>query len=363
MARMTMPAACAALLLLGGCSIASELLFPSLEEEPKAPAGASQPAPGSVPASTTSPKSPPAGATGTTVGARVAQLRNDLAGLRANVSQHNANLAAQRKQIEGHIQRYHGTVATINSRLQIGTTRGNPELMSQWNAAQIELDGISRAIAELSTISARIAGDAATARYLVQTTRATTGLAGAVEEDHRQLATLEDDFNRTAVQIERLLTDVSSDIARQATYIGNERQNLTRLSAAIENGVMPGAAVATATGSGAAPAAGATGGSTPAQRRPLVVIRFDRPDVQYDQALYSAVNSALERKPEAVFDLVAVAPGAGSASPAANATAARRNAENVLRTLTAMGLPVNRVTLSAGTSAEAKSSEVHIYVR
>lgn len=351
MARMTMPAACAALMLLGGCSIASDLLFPSLEEEaPKAPAAKSQPAASAAPASA----STPAATTGTTVGARVAQLRNDLAGLRASVTRHNADLAAQRKQIEGHIQRYHGTVAGINSRLQIGTTKGNPELMSQWNAAQVELDGISRAIAEMSAISARIAGDAATARYLVQTTRATTGLAGAVEEDHRQLAALEQDFNRTAVQIERLLSDVSSDVARQATTVGNERQNLTRLSAAIKDGVMPGAAVATAAGpgAGAEPAAAAP-------RRPLVVIRFGRPDVSYDKALYSAVNSALERKPEAMFDLVAVAPAGG----AANTTAARRNAENVLRSLTAMGLPANRVTLAARTSAEARTSEVHIYVR
>jgi hypothetical protein len=353
MARMTMPAACAALMLLGGCSIASELLFPSLSnEEPKAPAAKSQPAAGSA----ATPASAPAGTTGTTVGARVTQLRNDLTGLRASVTQHNANLEAQRKQVEGHIQRYHNTVAGIHSRLQIGTTKGNPELMSQWNAAQVELDGISRAIAEMSAISARIAGDAATARYLVQTTRATTGLAGAVEEDHRQLAALEQDFNRTAAQIERLLSDVSSDIARQATTVGNERQNLTRLSAAIKDGVMPGAAVATAAGSEAAPAAAAP-------RRPLVVIRFDRPDVVYDKALYSAVNSALERKPEAVFDLVAVAPGGGSTSAAANANAARRNAEKVLRSLTAMGLPASRVTLSAGTSAEARTSEVHIYVR
>ncbi|MGE0651203.1 MAG: hypothetical protein AB7P12_05570 [Alphaproteobacteria bacterium] len=348
MARMTMPAACAALLLLGGCSIASDLLFPSLEDEaPKAAAAKSPPATGAA-----APASAQVATTGTTVGARVAQLRNDLAGLRASVTRHNADLAAQRKQIEGHIQRYHGTVATINSRLQIGTTKGNPELMSQWNAAQVELDGISRAIAEMSAISARIAGDAATARYLVQTTRATKGLAGAVEEDHRQLSALEEDFNRTAVQIERLVAEVSSDVARQATTVGNERQNLTRLSAAIKDGVMPGTAVAAAAGAGAEPTAAAP-------RKPLVVIRFDRPDVSYDRPLYTAVNSALERKPEAMFDLVAVAP----TGAAANATAARRNAENVLRSLTAMGLPASRVTLSAGTSAEAKTSEVHIYVR
>src|SRR3546814_4145350 len=57
-------------------------------------------------------------------------------------------------------------------------------------------------------------------------------------------------------------------------------------------------------------------------------LRFDRPDVEYQQALYTAVNRALERRPQAVFDLVAVAPSRGSAAQAAaNTTTARRNAD------------------------------------
>ena len=92
--------------------------------------------------------------------------------------------------------------------------------------------------------------------------------------------------------------------------------------------------------------------------------RFDRPDVEYQQALYTAVNRALERRPQAVFDLVAVAPSRGSASQAAaNTTAARRNAENVLRSLSNMGLPASRVSMSAMSSADAQTSEVHLYVR
>jgi hypothetical protein len=100
------------------------------------------------------------------------------------------------------------------------------------------------------------------------------------------------------------------------------------------------------------------------QRRPLVVIRFDRPNVEFEQALYTAVSRALERKPQAAFDLVAVAPASGTAADVArSANVARRNAENVLRSLTSMGLPASRVTLSAGTSGEAQTNEVHIYVR
>src|SRR3546814_6499297 len=47
------------------------------------------------------------------------------------------------------------------------------------------------------------------------------------------------------------------------------------------------------------------------------VIRFDRPNVQYEQPLYSAVSRALERRPDAFFDVVAVSPQSGNAGRAA----------------------------------------------
>ena len=78
--------------------------------------------------------------------------------------------------------------------------------------------------------------------------------------------------------------------------------------------------------------------------RPLVIIRFDRPNVNYQQALYNAVSQALSRKPTATFDLMAISPSQGTAAQVAlNSAAAKRNAEDVLRTLTDMGVPGSRV--------------------
>ena len=94
------------------------------------------------------------------------------------------------------------------------------------------------------------------------------------------------------------------------------------------------------------------------------MIRFDRPDVPYQQALYNAVSKAIERRPQAAFALVAVAPAQGTpAEVALNTSKAKKNADQVLRTLTEMGLPAGRVNLSATTSAEASTNEVHIYLR
>ncbi|WP_052711731.1 hypothetical protein [Elstera litoralis] len=102
----------------------------------------------------------------------------------------------------------------------------------------------------------------------------------------------------------------------------------------------------------------------PDGRRPLVVIRFDRPNVVYEQALYNAVSQALERRPDVSFDLVAVSPTRGGAGPAAlAANQARRSAEQVMRSLTDMGLPPNRLALSSSNSPTVDANEVQLFVR
>lgn len=317
----------------------------------------------------------PGSPTGTFVGTKVQQLRQDLSNLQNAIGSHNGELQQVRNVTVQHSQGYHGIVAAINARLQVGTTPGNPVLVQQWNEAQAQLDRLNGDIANMHSLANKVAADSAMVAYLLETTRAAYGLSGAVDEDHRQLATLEDEVNKTVVLIDRLLNELSEDVRRQTQYVSRERGNLTALSLAIKNGELYGASLANRAFRTAAPlATDVTGpegveGAAPsaaagAGRRPLVVIRFDRPDVEYEQALYTAVSRALERRPEAGFDLVAVTPRGESAAQAAlNTTAARRNAEEVLRTLTNMGLPADRVNLQATSSATAQSNEVHIYVR
>jgi hypothetical protein len=95
-----------------------------------------------------------------------------------------------------------------------------------------------------------------------------------------------------------------------------------------------------------------------------VIIRFDRPKVRYEKPLYTAVRRALERRPNVVFDLVAVAPQQDDPSQITlHSEASKRNAENVFRSLTSMGLAAERVSLSATTKAGVQSDEVRLYVR
>lgn len=97
--------------------------------------------------------------------------------------------------------------------------------------------------------------------------------------------------------------------------------------------------------------------------QPLVVIRFARPNVAYQHPLYTAISRALERKPNATFTITAVAPNADTpAQIAINTNASRQNTEKVLRALTNMGLPANRLSLSATTSPDIQTNEVRIFV-
>jgi hypothetical protein len=392
-----------AILVLGGCSFAADTLWPSASGAKSANAAAQATAGSGAPQTiaiapsaaeanpnptlaatpappprlgTTNfvpPSVSPGQPTGTFVGQKVVQIRNELQRLQDQIKQENQKLQANRARLAQHSQRYHGLVAAINSRLQLGTTPGNPELVNNWNAAQGELAKVDNDISDLNALANEVASTSTLSAYLLETTRAAYGLTGAVDADHRQLAILEDEVNRTVVLIDRLLNELSEDISRQSRYLGRERGNLTTLSVAIKNGELFGTSLTNRAFATAAPPrtalaaparAGARAGAPAGKRRPLVVIRFDRPNVEYEQALYSAVSRALERRPDAIFDLVAIAPSRGSVAKVTVASnTAKRNAETVLRSLANMGLPLERVKLSATTSPAARANEVHLYVR
>ena len=306
----------------------------------------------------------PGASTGTYVGQKVAALRGDLQRLQTNINQHNQELQQARQGMASDAGSYYTLVAAINSRLQVGTTPGNPQLVQQWTQAQGSLGRLGDDITRLNTISNAAASDSALAAYILESVRAAYGLQGAVDEDHRQLNILENDCNRTVVLIDRLLNDLSEDISRQSNYVSNERRNLTVLSLAIKNGELYGGSLANRAFTTAAPQQVASTSPAIAGRQPLMVIRFDRPNVSYEQALYSAVSRALERRPGATFDVVAVAPNRGNAGQAALSTStSKHNAETVVRSLTNMGLPPDRINLSATSSASAQGNEVQVYVR
>lgn len=314
-----------------------------------------------------SPMQPSQGApTGTMVGQRVIQLRGELQALDGRIGQHNARLQELRAITAGNAQRYHGTVAAVTARLQLGTTPGNPIVINQWNAAQADLDRLSSDISALNGLSNAVAEDAGMGEFMLETARATYGLAGAIDEDHRQLGILEDETNRSLVLIQRLLGELSTDIGRQTGYVGNERARLTTLANGIKKGVMFGETLASGATLAPVGSTAFSGGSSgiAAVGRPLVVIRFDRSDIDFEQPLYSALTRALESRPDARFDVVSVVPAGGNASDMRRSqTQSRRNAEAVMASIADMGLPASRLSISSTTSGDVSSNEVRVYMR
>ncbi|MEM6780273.1 MAG: hypothetical protein AAF569_00255 [Pseudomonadota bacterium] len=315
--------------------------------------------------------------TDTVVSRKIGELRNDLFSLQSSVERLSKKLEDMEGRNQALSAEYFANTATINTQLQSGTTPGNPRLVQRLSTAQMNLDGLSRNVAELNSLAVQVANSASIASFLLEASRSTYGLSGAVEEDHARLSQLEDQINNQIVTIDRLLNAVNDNITRTAAYLSSERSNLRTLALGISNGDLYGRSLANRPFSsvpqsslmqpasiGGMPAPIVPQATRPTSPRPLAKIRFDKAQVDYEQPVFIAVSEAMERYPDARFELIAVHPTTGNAAQMAiESTRARRNAEKVLRTITQMGLPSDKIDLSYNADANVTSNEVHIFIR
>ncbi len=302
---------------------------------------------------------PSGGSTGTVVGRRVAELQTELGTLQKSLQQGGGRLQQLRAQSAKNAQAYNASISDVRARLQVGTTPGNPEVIALWNQAQSRLDSVNADIGPMTNLANDINNDVTVSGFLLNSIRSSYTLAGGVDTDHRNLEKLENSTTEALQQSSQMQAAINGEITQQAAYVSSERQNMTSLALAIDKGHflnVPGGRSNTA----AAPPSGGGQVASTAERRPLVIIRFDRDDVEYEDALASAASQALQRFPNAQFDLVAVAPATGTQ---ATQESSRRYAEQVMRSMSGMGIPANRLTMSATTTPTVASEEVHIFVR
>ncbi len=298
----------------------------------------------------------PGSDTGTAVSQTVQQLRDQLSSLEQKLSSGAQRLTDIRTANASSATTYQSSKAQILTRLQLGTTRGNPELVAQWNTAQSALDQLSANINTLNALGTDVTSDSSTAHYVLDQIVATFNVSGAVDEDHRQLAVLEDETNQTIILIDRLLKSVADDIQRQTAYVANERANLTTLANGIKNGELYSADAMPMMGAARPMAAGAYSGGV------IAVVRNSSSNFQ--QALYSSLNQALAAQPNANFEIVAVSPTRGTSNAVQIAqTTTKRRAQEVLRAMTDMGVPASRMEVSASTDPGLSSGEVRVYQR
>jgi hypothetical protein len=279
--------------------------------------------------------------TGTPVSQTVQQLRDQLSGLEQRLASGAQRLTDVRTANASSATTYQESKAQIMTRLQLGTTRGNPELVAQWNTAQSALDQLSANINTLNAIGTDVNTDSSSAHFVLDQIVATFNVSGAVDEDHRQLAVLEDETNQTIILIDRLLKSVADDIQRQTAYVANERANLTTLANGIKNGELYSADMTPMMGAARPMAAS---GSFSGGGGAIAVVR----------------NGGGNSK----FEIVAVSPTRGTANAVQIAqTTTKRRAQEVLRAMTDMGVPASRMQISSSTDPGLSTGEVRVYQR
>lgn len=364
-------------LILGGCAFSSDALFPSLvgsssqeayNADKNAPESADLPMLGS---SNFEPlEVSEGGDTGTFVGQKVIAFRNELSQLQNAIRTNNSELQKIRASVISNASQYHKTIGAIEAKLQVGTTPGNPQMYAMLQSAQNNVQLMTVNSNALQQLSARVTSDASVVNNLLDSIRATFAISGAVDEDHRQLRILQNETNQTAILIGSLLNEVNSDVVRQIQYNETANSNIVQLDSAIKRGnygvsnVPLGSSVPVLNlgnkpaAMGYAPANGSLSGAVAG--KPLFVAKFNKSNVNYKDGLRRAVNAAKSKKPNVVFEVVAVTPISGGASARTNA---QNNATTIFQEIVNMGVNAERITLSSRSSVDATSPEVQIFVK
>ena len=367
------------------CTGVQDVVFPSLsDEEVVAP-----PALEDVPATIESAESPTqeippsqyaqppvaqpqvaydTGPTGTFVGGKINQFRADLSSIQNAVSSHNNDFLRFKDLVDEQTSVYQGLSSAIRSRLQIGTTPGNPILVGQWNDAQRALEDIQNNVNNLQIVNNRVTADAALITHLKNAINSSFFISGAIDEDHNQLKVLNDDVQRTSVLYSRLMDELEEKISREIQILNAERQYMKELSADVEVGKFGGRVSAPPTRSSQSTGTQKIeeqGSIDTIQIAPLnydnaiLVIKFDDTSFDYSTALFESISNALEQMPSASFEVVAVSPTGG----ASFAEKARQRASEVFNKVVEMGVPSERVSLASSNSTTAQAEEVHIYLK
>ena len=310
-------------------------------------------------------------ASGTFGGQKIDPLKTDFTSVGDAFEVHRDSYEEVKSRVYGAATEFYGTVAAINTKLQLGTTPGNPVLVRQYDQAQGELDNIEEYLREINLLNQKVNADAGVVALLKSTINKVLRLAGAIDQDHRQLEVLEDDVEKLEIDIARLINEITEEISRQAGFAKIENQNLLVMAVAIRNGEAMGTGILNRSFLAAQALADA---GPPDQQLdvpqvnitglPLVVIRFDDPDINYEKTLFDAIGTTVDKKSDATFGLVAVAPiGKNEGETRINSSKVKKYAERVLRSLVSFGLPSKKVALTAKTSGDVVVPEVHIYVQ
>jgi uncharacterized phage infection (PIP) family protein YhgE len=285
------------------------------------------------------------------VGKTVDQIHSDLSSLHDKLAGDMQQYQSLRGVAAQDVTTYQNAKSRIIIRLQVGTTKGNPELVGQWNTSQAALDSLTGNVNSLTALANDLSSATAGVAAQRDTIAGALNAMGAVDEDHRQLGVLRDQATQLGDTTDELERIVARSIRRETAFIAEERGSLARLHDAIKNGELYPLAEMEAAPAAASSAVSEAGDA-------ILTVHFDRANVEFEKELYDALSKALQAKPSASFRIVAVA---------ANRAAAQREAQNharaVLQAMEDMGIPASRAGIESATDPSIGASEVRVYVR
>ncbi len=289
-------------------------------------------------------------------------LLSDISSIENQIKQANMRISSATSD-------YVSLIAGMTVRLQTGTTPGNPRLVSQWSQSQEALEDLARELIDLNRLANDIDNDASLSAFLINAIRATYGISGAVEEEHEELKRIEDELSYLMNRVGRLVTAVNDDIARQTTYLEEERRSMQTLALAVKRGEFFGNSILNRTMQtfddfDAQQAAYEMKRTAISSRYPIITIRFAEDNVDYAKMLYKAVDGAVDLKPNANFKVISISPETSSMMTAEAAkNYAAQKAELIFRDMVKMGVPAKNITLVNMTSPDVDVAEVQVFLK
>ncbi len=368
------------MVVLGACSSTSETLFAGSEAK-----SSSETRTGAF--------------DGTFMKNKIANFGAEQKQLKELVDSRKTTLQSMRNDTNTAVSEYRSAIAQINSKLQLGTTPGNPELMDEWKEARAKLEKINNIAFDIKRLVADVESDQSMVEYMVDSIQASYKIRGATEEDHKQLKALEEEAKQIGSNISIFARQLNAESDRQQAYVEGEKFNLNDVALNIKNGKLYGMGSSTdffANGGSmfsseesynaflnetdqdygytprsrnakrpapvmnetrslrALPAPSKLVEAAPVTSRPIIVVKFDKKVVEFEEPLYQALSRSLERNPSATFEVAGVAPqGKSNAS-------VKKNVKAVMNALTEMGLPASRVAITMQTD-NVTADEVRVY--
>ena len=309
--------------------------------------------------------------TGTFVGQRVAAFRQELSQIKQAEKSSEKMLEKINANISNNASLYQKTISTVENKLQAGTTPGNPNMYAMLQQAQDNVQNMFTNANALDNLSTKTATILTSINYLENSIAAAFNISGAVDEDHKQLRELQNEAMTVAQKAAALNETVSNAASFQQQTAIQSSQEINALHESVKNGTNTFKVIQRPVmqrSTGYAPIVPVTRSAKPfktvskkasapiANGLPLFSVRFNDSNVNYKEGLNTAIKSALNRKPNATFDIVAISDSNGQ-------NKAQQYASNIFNEVVKLGANAGNISLNARISEKTPVAEVQIFVK